>query len=315
MLTFALLLAAQAADVAPDAASETADPAESHVPAALQNDPEAAAEAPPAPAPPAAAPTAATEGARTGRRVGDPLPLTRREPTLDALQFMVGARYGLVGTGPTRFVDDVRFGVTEWLELRTALVPYPSSLMVRARIGAQQSALGAFLLDAGLAHWDAGLRVVPDTGEANVGMRFHLEGGVGYARALGERFAVHGQAHYRYRLSLLPNDDQHAVAADAHLSYDLLDALAVSAGLGVATTIGGPVRELSVAFVETDGPGMSHLLARDEGGDQSVTIPLTMTYGRVESFDVDLFCTPRVWPEPGVVFGAGVRLRLDPFKG
>lgn len=314
MLTFALVLAAQAADVPP----EPADPAETHVPAALQNDPEAAAEAPPsgAPAPPPApAPPLVAGETRPARRVGDPVPLTRREPTLDALQFMVGARYGLVGTGPTRFVDDVRFGVTEWLELRTALVPYPSSLMVRARIGAQQAPLGAFLLDAGLAHWDAGLRVVPDTGEANVGMRFHVEGGVGYARALGERFAVHGQAHYRYRLSLLPNDDQHAVAADAHLTYDLLDALAVSAGLGVASTIGGPVRELSIAFVETDGPGMSHLLARDEGGEQSVTIPLTMTYGRVESFDVDLFCTPRVWPEPGVVFGAGVRLRLDPFKG
>ena len=75
------------------------------------------------------------------------------------------------------------------------------------------------------------------------------------------------------------------------------------------------MRELSVTFVELDGPGMSHLLARDEGGEQSVTIPLTMTYGRVDSFDVDLFCTPRVWPEAGILFGAGVRLRLDPFTG
>lgn len=323
VLLFALALVAQEPSPAPS--SETpaqaapppaaADPVEEHVPAALQSEREQAAEAPP-PAAAAPAPAAVAEvSEKPARRVGDPLPLTRREPTLDALQFMVGARYGLVGTGPTRFVDDVRFGVTDWLELRTALLPYPSSLMARARLGAQQSELGAFLLDAGLAHWDAGLRVVPDTGEANVGMRFHLEGGLGYARALGERFSVHGQAHYRYRLSLLPDDDQHAVAVDAHVSYDLLDALAVSGGLGFASTIGGPVRELSVIFVETDGQGMSHMLSRDEGGEQSVTIPLALTYGRVENFDVDLFCTTRVWPEPGVLFGAGVRLRLDPFKG
>jgi hypothetical protein len=220
-----------------------------------------------------------------------------------------------VGTGPTRFVDDVRFGITDTVELRTALLPYPSSLMVRARFGSQQSASGAVLLDAGLAHWDAGLRVVPDTGESNVGVRFHLEGGPGYAVAIGDRAAFLAQAHYRYRLSLLPDDDQHAVAADAHVSYDLLDALAVSAGLGVATTIGPPVREVSIGFVETDGPGISHLLARDEGGDQSVTLPLSLTYARVEAFDVDLFCTPRVWPELGILFGAGVRLRLDPFDG
>lgn len=316
MLLLALALAAQAPDAPPAAPPERADPAETHVPAALRSEPEQAAEPAPTPAaaPPAPSPAASAEQ-RPARRVGDPVPLTRREPTLQALQFMVGARYGLVGTGPTRFVDDVRFGATDWLELRTALLPYPSGLMARARIGAQQSELGAFLLDAGLAHWDAGLRIVPDTGEANVGMRFHFEGGVGYARALGDRLAVHGLAHYRYRLSLLPDDDQHAVAVDAHVTYDLLDALALSAGLGVASTIGGPVRELSVTFVELDGPGMSHLLARDEGGDQSVTIPLTMTYGRVESFDVDLFCTPRVWPEPGILFGAGVRLRLDPFSG
>ena len=309
----ALALAAQE----PPPPAEAADPAEAHVPAALQSEREQAADVPPPPSAPPAAPgmPAAAADARPARRVGDPVPLTRREPTLAPLQFMVGARYGLVGTGPTRFVDDVRFGVADWLELRTALLPYPSSLMARARIGAQQSELGAVLIDAGLAHWDAGLRVVPDTGEANVGMRFHVEGGVGYARAIGDRFAVRGQAHYRYRLSLLPDDDQHAVAADAHLTYDLLDALAVSAGLGVASTIGGPVRELSVTFVELDGPGMSHLLARDEGGEQSVTIPLTMTYGRVDSFDVDLFCTPRVWPEAGILFGAGVRLRLDPFTG
>lgn len=305
-IALALAVAAQDADgasiVYPAAPAEPAD-----APA-----PGPASE-PQAPAPVASA--GVVEEPVSQHRIGDPTPLTRREPTLRALGFMVGLRYGLVGTGPTRFVDDLRFGITDTIEVRTALLPYPSSLMLRARFGAQQSDTGAFIVDAGLAHWDAGLRIVPDTGEPNVGVRFHFEGGVGYALALGERAAFTGQAHYRYRLSLLPDDDQHAVAVDAHVSYDLLDALAVSAGLGVASTIGTPVRELSISFVETDGPGMSHLLARDEGGDQSVTIPLSLTYGRVESFDVDLFCTPRVWPEPGIVFGAGVRLRLDPFAG
>lgn len=292
-----------------------APPVEPAVEAAPLPEPEprpAAREATPAPAP---ASSAGAVEQPVERRIGDPTPLTRREPTLKALGVMVGLRYGLVGTGPTRFVDDIRFAITDTFELRTALLPYPSSLMARARFGSQQSETGAFIIDAGLAHWDAGLRIVPDTGESDVGVRFHFEGGFGYALALGERAAVHAQAHYRYRLSLLDDDDQHAVAVDGHFTWDLLDALAVSAGLGVASTIITPVRELSINFIETDRPGMSHLLARDEGGDQSITIPLTLTYGRVENFDVDLFCTPRVYPELGILFGAGIRLRLDPFAG
>ena len=270
----------------------------------------------PSPSPSPSADATAVVPEKHERRVGDPIPLTRREPTLHALGFMVGVRYGLVGTGPTRFVDDVRFAVTDAIEVRTDLLPYPSSLMLRARFGSEQtSPYGALLVDAGLAHWDAGFRIVPDTGESAVGMRFHFEGGLGWAKAIGERFALTAQAHYRYRLSLLKDDNEHAVGVDGHVTYDLLDSLAVAGGLGIATTIGTPVRELSINFVETDGPGISHLLARDEGGQQSVTIPLSLTYGRVENFDVDLFCTPRVWPELGVLFGAGVRLRLDPFKG
>jgi hypothetical protein len=225
---------------------------------------------------------------------------------------MAGVRYGLVGSGPTRFVDDVRFSLTDHLELRTALYPWPAALMVRGRIGSQQGDAGALVLEGGLAYFDAGVRLVPDSGEPQVGVRFHLETSAGWAKSFAERFAVHAFAHYRARLSLLPDDDQHAVAVDAHLTWDLLDTIAVSAGLGFATTVGTPVREVVVNFVETDRPGISHLLARDDGGQQSVTIPLALTYGRVDAFDVDLFCTTRVWPEPGVLFGAGVRLRLEP---
>lgn len=323
---------------AQEPAPETGDAAAPDTPAALEGEPttttttetpppETPAETPPAPTTTTPAPPTTTPPATTtttpdpaaasvevpaGRRVGDPMPLTRREPTLKAHSLMVGVRYGLVGTGPTRFVDDIRFSITDEIELRTTLAPYPAALMARGRFGSQQGEMGAFIVEGGLAYFDAGLRIVEDTGEPSVGVRFHFEGDVGYAKALGDQFAVNAYAHYRARVSFLPDDDQHAAAVDAHLTYDLLPSLAVSTGLGFATTLGTPVRELGVNFVETDRPGLSHLLARDDGLEQSLTLPLTLTYGRVDSFDVDLFCTPRVWPELGIAFGAGLRFRIEP---
>lgn len=244
------------------------------------------------------------------RRVGDPIPLTRREPLLPSLGLEVGIRYGLVGTGPTRFVDDIRFGVFDWLELRTALAPYPSSLMARVGIGRAQSPFGVLLLEAGLAHLDAGLRLVPDAGEAEVGVRAHVEAVAAYQIAFLERFSLYAAAHLRSRFSMLSNDEQHAFAATAQLSYDVLPYLAVSGGLGYAQTLfGTPVREIAINFVETDRPGMSHFLARDDGETYSLTVPLALTYGRVENFDVDIFATTRVWPKLDVIFGAGVRWR------
>jgi hypothetical protein len=271
----------------------------------------ASGDADPAPDASSSSSTAVPSAAAT-RRVGDPVPLTLREPTLRAQSVMVGLRYGLVGTGPTRFVDDIRYSLTDHIELRTALLPWPTALLVRGRIGSQQGDLGAFLIDGGLAYFDAGIRVVPDTGEANVGVRAHLEASVGWTKRVVDRTAVAIFARYRERLSMLADDEQRAVAVDAHVTHDLLDTLAVAAGLGFASTVGTTVREVVVNFVETDRPGISHLLARDDGGQQSVTIPLSLTYGRVDAFDVDLFCTTRVWPTPGVLFGAGVRLRFEP---
>lgn len=291
-------------------------------------DAEVEAKKPPAPAPTSTTPatmsatTSATaeqpavaSDASADRRFGDPIPLTRREPTLKAGSFMGGVRYGLVGNGPTRFINDLRFSLTDHIELRTSLGPWPTALMARGRIGSQQGEFGALVLEGGLAWFDAGVRLQQDTGEAQVGARFHFEGSVGWAKALGDRYAVHAYAHYRERVSLLADDGQRAAAVDAHFTGDLLPNLSLSAGLGFATTIGTPVREVVINFVETDRAGISHLLARDEGGTQSVTIPLTLTYGRVDSFDVDLFCTPRVWPEFGILFGAGVRFRLEPLFG
>ena len=228
---------------------------------------------------------------------------------------MGGVRYGLVGNGPTRFINDLRFSFTDNFELRTSLGPWPTALMGRGRIGSQQGELGAVVLEGGLAWFDAGVRLQPDTGEASVGARFHFEGSMGWAKAIGDHFAINAYAHYRERVSFLQDDGQRAAAIDAHFTVDVLPSLALSAGLGFATTLGTPVREVVINFVETDRPGISHLLARDEGGEQSLTIPLTMTYGRVDSFDVDIFCTPRVYPEFGILFGAGVRFRLEPLFG
>jgi hypothetical protein len=257
----------------------------------------------------------ASDEVPAGPRFGEPTPFTRREPTLRAGTLMLGLRYGLVGNGPTRFVDDVRYAFSDRFELRTALLPWPTSLMGRYRFGGVAEDLGAFVVDGGLSYFDAGVRIVPDSGEANVGVRFHFEGGVSWQKALGDRVATFASVRYRNRTSLLPDDDQNADAVDANVAWDVLDNLAVSGGVGFASTIGGPVREVVVNFTETDRAGISHLLARDEGGQQSLTLPLTLTYGRVDTFDVDLFVTPRVFPEFGVLFGAGLRLRLEDLFG
>jgi hypothetical protein len=310
----------------PPATTET-PPTTTETPPATTETPATPEPPPPPPLPPPPAKTPAADPASAdavtgdaavsaevpaGRRLGDPEPLTRREPTLKANTLMVGARYGLVGNGPTRFVDDVRYAITDTIELRTALLPWPTSLMGRVRLGSVNDSLGAFVLDAGLSYFDAGVRLVPDTGEANVGVRLHFEGVVAWQKAIADRVALSASGHFRTRNSFLADDDQYAAAASARVTTDVLDNLAVAAGLGFASTLGTPVREVVVNFTETDGAGISHLLARNEDGiEQSLTIPLTLTYGRVDSFDVDLFCTPQVYPEFGVLFGAGVRLRID----
>ncbi len=93
-----------------------------------------------------------------------------------------------------------------------------------------------------------------------------------------------------------------------------MPAIAITAGFGYAEVVGTPVRELTVNFVEVDRPGMSHFLLRNDGYSRSVTIPLALTYGRVDTFDVDLFVTTRVWPSIDVIFGAGLRWRVQLFE-
>lgn len=252
--------------------------------------------------------------------LGKPRALSQREPTLAPFQLEGGLRYGLVGTGPTRFVDDLRFAWAEGVELRTSFTPYPSSLMLRLQAGKSAGDFGAWIMDAGIANWDAGWRLVVDTGEATVGARFHWELVLAWQRAMSDRMSWFTAAHLRYRMSGLPDDEQRAVAFESLLTYDLMSTFSVSAGVGYARTLGTPVREVAVSFVETGRPGVTHFLVRDDALDedlspararQSLTLPLALTYGSTESFDVDLFCTPRVFPKFDIVFGAGVRIRYD----
>jgi hypothetical protein len=245
-------------------------------------------------------------------RVGDATPLSRRSPLPKQFTVEADLHYGLVGTGPTRFTNDIRFGIFDWWEVRTTLTPYPAALMSRFMLGSQDGLLGAFLFEGGLAAWDAGLRLVTDDTEPEVGVRFHFEAAIAYSRAIGERLSIWGEARFRYRYSMLSNDEQNAVAGAFQVTYDLIKNLSVTGGLGYAEVIGSPVRELSINFTETDRPGMAHYLLRNDGWSRSVTIPLAITYGRIDSFDVDVFVTPRVYPQFDILFGAGIRWRINP---
>ncbi|MFH1811598.1 MAG: hypothetical protein ABIJ09_22855 [Pseudomonadota bacterium] len=51
-------------------------------------------------------------------------------------------------------------------------------------------------------------------------------------------------------------------------------------------------------------------LTREPGILDGVTLPMSLTYGLVDTFDVDVFATPRVYPQLDVLFGAGIRLRM-----
>src|SRR5436305_1908828 len=129
--------------------------------------------------------------------VGLPTPFSRREPTLTQWQWEGSAHLGLVGTGPTRIADELRFAPLDWLELRTAFLPYPSSLMARVRIGSDADRYGALVLDAGVAHFDFGFNVAGLTTESRVGLRAHLETGLAWDVATSETTRIVVQARAR----------------------------------------------------------------------------------------------------------------------
>jgi hypothetical protein len=251
---------------------------------------------------------AATEAAAP--RFGDSIPLSQREPTLSQFELEADLHFGLVGSGPTQLTNDLRFGVFDWWELRTSFAPYPASLMSRFKVGSHTGPWGAFVLDAGLAYFDAGLRVFPEEDELPVGLRFHLESSVAYSRALGRTVALHTAIRWRHRASTLSRDDQGVLGADASVSWDVMPNFSLTAGLALSQILYGEARELSIQFVEAGRPGLSQFLIRTDQINRSLTLPLSITYNLVDSFDVDVFVTPRVHPQFDVLFGAGMRVRI-----
>jgi hypothetical protein len=243
--------------------------------------------------------------------IGEAVPMTRREPTLPALSFEVDGHYGLVGSGPTTGTADIRFSIFDWWELRTGILPQPLGVMSRFRLGSSQSALGAFLIEGGLSGVELGF--IAEDDENNADVRFYLDGGLGYQRAIGERFGVVANVRYRGRLTT-EDDQEHLLGADARVLWDLPGHVSLSGGIAGAYALTN-VREPSVAFVEIGQPGMSHFLVRIDQHHESVTLPISMTYGLSDSFDVDVFLTPRVYPQLDAHLGAGLRLRfIDPFE-
>jgi hypothetical protein len=251
---------------------------------------------------------AATEAAAP--RYGDSIPLSQREPTLSQFALEADLHFGLVGSGPTQLTNDLRFGLFDWWELRTSLAPYPASLMSRFKLGSQRGPWGAFVLDAGLAYFDAGLRLIPEEDELPVGLRFHVESSVAYSRSLGRSVSLYAALHWRHRASTLSKDDQGVLGADASVSWDVMQNFSLTAGLAISQIIYGEARELSIQFVEAGRPGLSHFLIRTDQINRSLTLPLSLTYNLVDSFDVDVFVTPRVHPQFDVLLGAGLRVRV-----
>ena len=239
---------------------------------------------------------------------GDPTPLSQRPVLLPAMGFEFSFRYGLVGDGPTRFVNDLRFAPLPWLELRSSLNPYPDSLMLRLAFG-ELHGLGTFSVDAGLYKLDLGLRLNPQEAEAVKGVVVvNLGAGLGYDHSLGRRARLHSLLRFQQRHSNIDGWDQSALLGAAWADLDLSKYLALSLGLSYARVLGGESQDFVINFSEPGRGSFSSLL--DFENPEALGSSLSMTYARTERFDVDIFSTQRIWPEPGILFGAGLRVRL-----
>jgi len=253
-----------------------------------------------------AAPTAAPDQPKLS--FGQPIPLSQRSVTLPQWGFEVDIRYGLVGNGPTRFIDDIRFAPLDWLELRTALGPYPDSLMTRLAFG-DLWGLGVFAFDGGVYKLDLGFRLDPNEAEAVKGVIVvNLGGGLAYDHAITNRGRVHAKARVQQRYSNIDGFDQTAAMGALWGDFDLAGYLGLSLGLGYGQLVAGEVKDFTINFAELGRSGFSTMLDRDN--EQSATLAAGLTYARTESFDVDIFASLRYWPEPGSIFGAGLRWRI-----
>lgn len=239
---------------------------------------------------------------------GQPVPLSRRQVLLRPMGFEVDLRYGLVGSGPTRFIDDIRFAPLDWLELRSSLGPYPDSLIVRLAFGGL-GGLGTFSVDGGLVKLDLGLRLNPAEREAVKGIIAGNAGiGAAYDRTLGRVGRVHAKLRVQQRYSTDDGFGQTVAMAAIYGDVDFAQYFGCTAGLGYGQLLVGQVHDLSVDFDEIGRTGFSTMI--DQEHNRSATLMLGITYARTESFDVDVFATTRYWPDPGMLFGAGLRWRL-----
>ncbi|MFH1812194.1 MAG: hypothetical protein ABIJ09_25885 [Pseudomonadota bacterium] len=243
-------------------------------------------------------------------RYGEPVPLSWREPVLDRFTLELDAHLGLVGSGPTQLTNDLRFGLFDWWELRTSFAPYPAGLMSTFKLGSTASPWGAVALGLGLAYADVGLRIFPEEDELPVGLRFHTECSLSYSRRIGPTVALFAAARWRHRLSTLTHDDQGVIGLNTDVTWDVMKNFSLTAGVGVGGLFYGEMRENTINVVEAGRPGLSHFLIRLDGIQTGLTLPVSMTYSLVDSFDVDVFATPRLAPQLDVLLGAGIRLRV-----
>jgi hypothetical protein len=306
---------------------------------------------------------------------GDPTPYSRRPPTNRTLSIEGDIKYALVGTGPTRFVNDLRFSPWRFIEFRTQLGPVilPESLMVRANAGMWRT-FGRFGVETGFHKLDLGLRLFPEEGQdrgfnPNIIPSTNLVANFTYDVPIWTRLALHmalrtqqrvQQSFQGVRDGKFSNPlDQLSYQLSVQGTFDVTPSMALTVGaawgqaldnmvlqnvgqraiqgtlpwqdpalprinlekarkrgdpLSVFDTQGqcaeGRTRTIFIDYVETARPGYATLVDRDN--NCSLSVSGALTYGRTESFDVDLFGALRAWPTVGGLFGAGVRWRLAP---
>lgn len=335
-------------------------------------------------APPAAADAAKDGGAKkdAGKTdwwvpalFGDPTPYSRRPPSNRFLTFETDLKYALVGTGPTRFVNDIRFSVVDWVEFGTQLGPViiPERLTMRVNAGFWKK-MGRIGFEGGFHKLDVGLRLFPEEGEdrgfnPNIVPSINAVGAVTYDLPIWDRFSIHFSARAQQRMQhslrgVLDGNfkdplDQFAFQLAAQGTWDITSQLSMTVGTAYGTAIDNRMfkdvfnrarngtapwddpelprldwqkgmdrrdpfsvldtrgkcgenktRTLFVDFVETARPGYATLVDRDN--NCSLSFSGALTYGRTESFDVDLFGALRAWPTMGGLFGAGIRWRIGP---
>ncbi len=239
----------------------------------------------------------------------EPIPLAERRPNLGQKQLGVDIHYGLVGSGPTRLINDVHYGLFDWWTIRTSFTLLPLSLINRFQIGELEEASGVWLIEAGLESYDGG-STNPDL-EEPIGWKLGLEGSVGHARKIGENKQLYTMLHYRELLTQFSQDKQRVFGFDASVMFSLNKALGATVGLSFVEVLGTDFVQRTIDFVEIGRPGFSYYMVRDEGLARSLSLPMSLTYGLLNTFDVDVFVTPRVFPRLDIVFGAGFKWRFD----